>query len=188
MASERQIAANRINARRSSGPRTTLGRSRSRRNAMTHGLTATTVIDVLEDDAEFRSFKDQIVLAYQPVSTIHQELVRRLVSVLWRLRRANAVETGLLSIQSKLQRDVRVPASQIDMLELFGLEDVSPNTAPELESERQRTEATARAFLRLCNYNGEVLDRLSRYEVALWRQASQMIVFLDGSIAPRPIR
>ena len=90
---------------------------------MTHGLTATTVIDVLEDDAEFRSFKDQIVSAYQPVSTIHQELVRRLVSVLWRLRRAHAVETGLLSIQSKLQRDVRVPASQIDMLELFGLED-----------------------------------------------------------------
>ena len=131
MASERQIAANRINARRSTGP-TMAGRSRSRRNALKHGLTATTVIDVLEDDAEFRSFKEQIVSAYQPVSTIHQELIRRLVSVLWRLRRAHAVETGLLSIQSKLQRDVRVPASQIDMLELFGLEDVSPNTDPEL--------------------------------------------------------
>ena len=108
--------------------------------------------------------------------------------MLWRLRRAHAVETGLLSIQSKLQREVRVPASQIDMIKLFGLKDTSSNTDPELASERQRTEATARAFLRLCNYNGEVLDRLSRYEVALWRQASQMIVFLDGSIAPRPIR
>ena len=154
----------------------------------THGLTATTVIDVLEDDAEFRSFKDQIVSAYQPVSTIHQELVRRLVSVLWRLRRAHAVETGLLSIQSKLQRDVRVPASQIDMLELFGLEETSSNTDPELASERQRTEATARAFLRLCNYNGEALDRLSRYEVSLWRQAVQLIFMLDASMKPPPIR
>lgn len=183
MASERQIAANRINARRSTGPKIS-GRLRSRRNALKHGLTATTVIDVLEDDTEFRSFNDEIVSAYQPASTIHQELVRRLVSVLWRLRRAHAVETGLLSIQSKLQRDVRVPASQIDMLELFGLEDVSPNTDPEIASERQRTEAKARAFLRLCNYNGEALDRLSRYEVTLWRQAVQLIFMLDTSMKP----
>ena len=145
MASERQIAANRINARRSTGPRTTIGRSRSRRNAMTHGLTATTVVDVLEDDAEFRSFKDQIVSAYQPVSTIHQELVRRLVSMLWRLRRAHAVETGLLSIQSKLQRDVRVPASQIDMLQLFGLEEVSTNQDPDLVLEREQRPRLARS-------------------------------------------
>ena len=188
MANERQIAANRINARRSTGPRTTIGRSRSRRNAMTHGLTATTVIDVLEDDAEFRSFKDQIVSAYQPASTIHEELIRRLVSVLWRLRRAHAVETGLLSIQRKLQRDVRVPASQIDMLQLFGLEEVSTNQDPDLALERERTEAKARAFLRLCNYNGEALDRLSRYEVTLWRQAVQLIFMLDASMKPPPIR
>jgi hypothetical protein len=187
MASERQIAANRLNARRSTGPKIP-GRLRSRRNALKHGLTATTVVDVLEDDAEFKSFKEQIVSAYQPASAIHQELVRRLVSVLWRLRRAHAVETGLLSIQSEVQRQLRVPASQIDMLELFGLEDVSPTTDPDLESERQRTEATARAFLRLCNYNGEALDRLSRYEIALWRQAVQLIFMLDASLEPPPIR
>jgi len=38
MASTRKIAANRINAQRSTGPRTALGKAQSRHNAMKHGL------------------------------------------------------------------------------------------------------------------------------------------------------
>lgn len=38
MPSDRQIAANRANARRSTGPRTTVGRLRASRNALRHGL------------------------------------------------------------------------------------------------------------------------------------------------------
>ena len=38
MATERQIAANRRNARRSTGPRTPAGKARSSRNARRHGL------------------------------------------------------------------------------------------------------------------------------------------------------
>jgi hypothetical protein len=38
MASERQIAANRANARKSSGPRSASGKKRASRNALTHGL------------------------------------------------------------------------------------------------------------------------------------------------------
>ena len=40
MASERQIAANRINAGKSTGPRTRAGRQRTRTNAYRHGLAA----------------------------------------------------------------------------------------------------------------------------------------------------
>ena len=39
MASERQIAANRLNAKHSSGPKTDKGKARSSQNAITHGLT-----------------------------------------------------------------------------------------------------------------------------------------------------
>ena len=39
MASERQIAANRANAKKSSGPRSADGKARSRRNALRHGLS-----------------------------------------------------------------------------------------------------------------------------------------------------
>jgi hypothetical protein len=39
MATPRQIAANRLNARKSTGPRSRSGKTRSRNNAMRHGLT-----------------------------------------------------------------------------------------------------------------------------------------------------
>ncbi len=49
MASEKQVEANRRNALRSTGPRTADGKARSRLNAVTHGLTAQTLILPEED-------------------------------------------------------------------------------------------------------------------------------------------
>ncbi len=37
---------------------------------------------------------------------------------------------------------------------------------------------TALMFLRLCNINNGVIERLGRYEVALWKQAAQMLLLL----------
>ena len=47
MATEKQIAANRINALRSTGPRTLRGKSRSSRNALQHGLSISMLLDGL---------------------------------------------------------------------------------------------------------------------------------------------
>ncbi len=107
MTSDRQIAANRLNARKSTGPNTIEGKSRSRRNAFKHGLTARTVVEVFENADEFRVFATQLASTYKATSPFHQELIHRLTTLLWRLRRAHAVETGLLNIQGKLQRDIR---------------------------------------------------------------------------------
>jgi hypothetical protein len=38
----------------------------------------------------------------------------------------------------------------------------------------------ARCFLRLCNLPNCALDRLSRYEATLWRQAGQVLFALDN--------
>jgi hypothetical protein len=53
----RQIEANRRNARLSTGPTTEEGKRKSRRNAVRHGLTAETVIDALEDAADYAAFE-----------------------------------------------------------------------------------------------------------------------------------
>lgn len=100
MTSPKQIEANRRNALKSTGPNTPAGKRRSRRNALRHGLTSETVISILESAEDYASFEAAIVAEYDPHSVVTHELVRRLASVLWRLRRATAIETAFFEMQS----------------------------------------------------------------------------------------
>jgi hypothetical protein len=87
MTSWRQFQANRLNALKSTGPRTEEGKRMSRRNALRHGLTAETVIDGLEDSEDYRGFEAAIIADYDAETAVERELVLRLASLLWRLRR-----------------------------------------------------------------------------------------------------
>src|SRR3974390_411006 len=97
----RQMDANRRNARLSTGPVTEEGKRRSRQNALRHGLTAETVIDALEDAEDYAVFEMAVTADYEAQSAGERELVLRLASLLWRLRRATAIESGLFKIQAK---------------------------------------------------------------------------------------
>src|SRR5262249_45837063 len=105
MTTEKQIIANQHNAKHSTGPRTESGKRRSRRNAVRHGLTAETAIDGLETAADYSAFERAIKSDYSPQTAIEGQLVTRLASLLWRLRRAVTIESGLLSLQSVTIRD-----------------------------------------------------------------------------------
>src|SRR6202521_2278930 len=107
MTSFRQIDANRRNARKSTGPTTEEGKQRSRCNAVRHGLTAETVIGALEDAEDYKAFEAAIIADYEAQSAVERELVLRLASLLWRLRRATTMETGLFEIQAEHLREFR---------------------------------------------------------------------------------
>ena len=71
--SPEQLAANRANAAKSTGPRSPEGKTRSAQNARKHGFTASTFAVVrLEDLQEVAHLKDDLVAFYQPVNS--QEL------------------------------------------------------------------------------------------------------------------
>src|SRR3954452_6115730 len=99
MTSFRQFQANRQNAQKSTGPTTTEGKQKSRCNAVRHGLTAETVIGQLEDAEDYKAFEAAIIADYDAQSAVERELVLRLASLLWRLRRATKIETGLFERQ-----------------------------------------------------------------------------------------
>jgi hypothetical protein len=187
MTSFRQIAANRRNASKSTGPTTDEGKQRSRRNADRHGLTAETVIGPLEDAEDYALFEAAIIADYDAQSAVERELVLRLASLLWRLRRAT-METGLFEIQadhlSQIRNERHVsPESREIVYAIFG-QSHSAHADPSLSVTTAQPEKSpcsdrrparrgnpsadiARCFLRLANLPNFAPDRLSRYEAAL---------------------
>jgi hypothetical protein len=204
MSSLKQIEANRRNALKSTGPNTADGKQRSRRNAVRHGLTAETVIGALEDAADYRAFEEAIAADYDAQSAVERELVLRLASLLWRLRRATAMETALFEIQAKdlnvFQRDREAemssraivyalfrqaePGKSSSDRESVGLP--AGNEVPQVSELHESGDDLAHCFLRLANLPSCPLDRLSRYEATLWRQAGRIIFALDALDRRKP--
>jgi hypothetical protein len=190
MTSYRQIDANRRNALKSTGPKSEQGKQTSRCNALRHGLTAETVIGALENAEDYEAFEAAITADYDAQSAVERELVLRLASILWRLRRATTMETGLFEIQAQHLRDYQQtrqlpPKSQDVISAIFRLGDPSgydPLACSHKISKRKSGSPTvelAQCFLRLANLPNFALDRLSRYEATLWRQAGRVLVALD---------
>ena len=73
MTSLKQIEANRRNAMKSTGPKSEAGKEQSQRNAVSHGLTAETVIGLLEDAKDYRQFEAAIITDYAAQSAVERE-------------------------------------------------------------------------------------------------------------------
>jgi hypothetical protein len=175
MSSLKKIEANRRNALKSTGPTTPEGKQHSRCNAVRHGLTAETVIAAISD--------------YDAESAVERELVLRLASVLWRLRRATGIETALFeSATEDSRKHERRPSCE----NLGGAADLAERNRPLLRAvqESDATEGNALSsnakkniadcFLHLADLPTSALDRLSRYEHMLWRQARQIVFTLES--------
>ena len=196
MTSFRQSEANQRNALRSTGPRTEEGKRLSRANAVRHGLTAETIVASVEDAEEYKAFEAAVIADYDAHTAVERELVLRLASLLWRLRRANAVETDLLQIQ----------AENLDDRQLGAAAELAPDGSPRPEGHRATdlvpldvvaassysaknlvpndhalaTRKLTYCFLRLANLDSAIFERLGRYEAALWRQTVQLLLTLQS--------
>lgn len=213
MTSFRRWQANRRNAAKSTGPITAEGKARSRTNAVRHGLTAETVIGALEDAEDYKAFEAAITADYDAQSAVERELVLRLASALWRLRRATAMETGLFEIEADHliavgtvpqlpfpSRDVLYALFRSDKSDGVGNDAIAaehtpqPMTraisprllSPDEEPAGDPSRYLAQCFLRLANVSSYPLDRLSRYEYALWRQVAQILFALHNLNRQRP--
>jgi hypothetical protein len=189
MSSLKQIEANRRNALKSTGPTTPEGKARSSRNAIRHGLTAETVIGGLEDSEDYQAFEASVTADYEAETAVERELVLRLASVLWRLRRATGIETGLFESTTAQPGKSELNNSY---LSLVGPTDAPGNnqlhlvTALQSDSDAANDQSLdaksdiVERFLRLIALPTFPLDRLSRYEHILWRQARQIVFTLES--------
>jgi hypothetical protein len=192
MTSLRQIEANRRNALRSTGPKTDDGKQRASQNAVRHGLTAETVITPLEDPEDYKAFEQAVTADYEAETAVERELVLRLASLLWRLRRATSIETGLLQIQEEFwpepSRTAQTePSQDRGVTTIFRPGQQTSSRSPERASEDHDAPVmsdggldVARRFLRLADLDNGVFERLGRYEAALWRQVRQTLFTLEA--------
>jgi hypothetical protein len=188
MSSLKQIEANRRNALNSTGPTTPEGKERSRCNAVRHGLTAETVIAVLEDSADYEAFEAAVIADYDAESAVERELVLRLASVLWRLRRATGIETAIFESVTAEPGKLEHGSSGPTLVEAADLSNGNQlqlvatrrsDAAPENDLNDTKKDI-ADCFLRLAALPTFALDRLSRYEHLLWRQARQIVFTLES--------
>jgi len=91
----KRINANRENAKKSTGPKTTNGKFRSCRNALKHGLDSRKHLIIGEDLKEFEEMKESYIKMFEPSNILEVEECMQIIAMSWKIRRFSVVETGL---------------------------------------------------------------------------------------------
>src|SRR6266404_9807799 len=114
MASARQRAANRRNARLRRGPLSEAAAAAIRENPLKHGLTAKQVVLSFEDFAGYHELRASIVMEYLPKTPQEHRLADQIAQSYWRLLRSRRVETAtfenrLGTLKSRMKVDPNAP-------------------------------------------------------------------------------
>lgn len=91
-----QIAANRRNAKKSTGPKTAEGKAAAAQNALRHGLTARQIVCYAERESDYAAFHAAMREALAPADEVEEQWVERIILCSWRLRRLACAERGLI--------------------------------------------------------------------------------------------
>jgi hypothetical protein len=101
--SERKREANRKNAQRSTGPKTEVGKSRSRWNAITHGFFVREMplqgFLFIEDFGKARRLFQELFDHFQPVGPIEKLHVERIAVCYWKMRRFQIAENASIKVE-----------------------------------------------------------------------------------------
>ncbi len=208
MATEKQVLANRQNARRSTGPKTADGKRAVAGNALKHGLLSHHVLLLGDDASTFAEMRDGILETLEAVGELEALLVDRIVQGLWRLRRLGIVETGLFvqaqcdfeaaKARAEAQHHTRDDLAEL-MRDVDGGVRVTDEAAHAAALEQaQQAEARmegdvprlGRAFL----VNEGAFSALSRYETTIERglfkalhELQRLQAARTGEVVPPPI-
>ncbi len=101
MTTQAEIEANRKNAQKSTGPKSRQGKDTVSQNAVKHGLCANKHVIRSESQEEFDEFRQNMIADLEPVGAMEKMLTDRIVSLSWRLKRAEQFQN--LAIESLIE-------------------------------------------------------------------------------------
>jgi hypothetical protein len=118
-----KLAANRINALRSTGPRTSTGKARSSKNALRHGVYSTLPwVAGLERNEDWETHRLGIRKSLAPEGTLEEALAERVALCFWRLNRVHRYETAITSVGLERIEDQLWPRKLAVQIKFPGLE------------------------------------------------------------------
>jgi hypothetical protein len=156
MASERQIAANRKNALRSTGPKTQAGKARASLNALKFGIYSAHFLTPDENEEDFLRLMRTYLAHYQPRGEMEELQVLELLQHQWRLGRYARMEAEILTVHG-YERDGN--ASDVEY----------------------HYEGTGWGFTRDCGLSRSV-SALNQVEVRTFRKFEKLKQMLDKSL------
>jgi hypothetical protein len=179
MVSQRQLEANRANAKRSTGPKTASGKARSRLNAVIHGITAKQIVVGPEKPEEFEALREALFVDLEPSGTFQCELVDEIARFQWRLRRIPIFEAKLLNRLTIQNNDMtRLNEEELEQLEKLCQKLIATPgewRLPIAVDDEGLNGAKQRVPRRV-----EILSILSRYEASLIAGRTKAINLLYG--------
>jgi len=106
MSTTAQIKANQQNAQKSTGPKTSEGKAVVSQNAVKHGLFAAQAVITGEKQADYELYREQFLAELLPVGMVESMLAERIVSLAWRLQRAEHMQNESIEVLiAKIETD-----------------------------------------------------------------------------------
>ena len=175
MTTEKQIEANRRNAKLSTGPTSTGGLGRTSLNAVKHGLTAAIVLLRDEDSALFEKLRQDLLDDHNPIGEIEAFWVERIAISLWRLGRGPKYEAAMVE-EAQREADHEFSLGRI----------MSTAELQHTVGEAKKPKAGA-AYVRLFGHRGSdaSLINLTRHEERIERSIVRALAQLERLQARR---
>ncbi len=100
--SEKQRAANRANAKKSTGPKTPAGKALVALNSVAHGIySVSPVIEELESKRSWTAYRFAMLDYLAPVGMVEMTLAERITLAAWRLRRVARFEAEQIRLEQE---------------------------------------------------------------------------------------
>jgi len=185
MTSTRQLASNRANARRSTGPKTASGKTRVAQNAVTHGLLAHATLLPDEDPLELQALADTQRAEHKPQGAQEHFLVDLMIRAVWRLGRLGRVEAGVFArkhfgiLAERANRAAR--SYERGAMSVFREQDAQPSSTDAEKHRAALTQVTQMTTLRESpaatlglifirgSSGADPLSKVQRYEASIER-------------------
>jgi hypothetical protein len=128
LASPARIEANRRNSQRSTGPKTTEGKERSRRNGLKHGMTGAGIVLAEEDLTEVEQRNEALQAELDPQSLLGKIMVRQMAMLSVRMERSGTQEEIAIALRVRHAPEDFDQARLDEVEQLFNLLGEEPPT------------------------------------------------------------